>query len=83
MFLKISQNSQENTCTRVSFLKKRDPGTGVFLRNSKKHLFYRIPLDDFFGSLHLYQSTKLPSEQTLSDRYISNYLFNQLIHLKA
>ena len=42
LFLEISQNSQENTCTRVSFsIKlqssglqfywKRDPGTGVFL----------------------------------------------------
>ena len=41
VFLKISQNSQENTCARVSFyivagltpatLLKRDSGTGVFL----------------------------------------------------
>ena len=36
--LEISQNSQENTCARVSglrpatLLKKRDSGTGVFLR---------------------------------------------------
>ena len=29
-FLEISQNSQENTCARVSLL-KRDSGTGVFL----------------------------------------------------
>ena len=41
VFLEISQNSQENTCIRVSFLKvaglrtatllKRDSGTSVFL----------------------------------------------------
>ena len=41
VLLDISQNSQENTCARVSFLiklqasgcnlLKRDPGTGVFL----------------------------------------------------
>ena len=34
VFLEISQNSQENTGTRVSFLiklVKRDSGTGVFL----------------------------------------------------
>ena len=42
VFLEIPQNSQENTCTRVSFfnkvaggacnfIKKRDSGTGVFL----------------------------------------------------
>ena len=30
VFLKVSQNLQENTCTRVSFLKK-DSGTGVLL----------------------------------------------------
>ena len=52
---KIPQNSQENTCARVSFLmkfqvsglhlfSKRDSGTGVFLwilRNFEEHLFYR------------------------------------------
>ena len=55
MFLEISQNSQEITCARASFLKeawglqlylKRDSGTGVFqwiLRNFE-HLFYRTPL---------------------------------------
>ena len=34
VFLEISQNSQENTCDRVSFLIKLQasgPGTGVFL----------------------------------------------------
>ena len=34
-FLVISQNSQENTCARVTFcisLLKREFGTGVFLR---------------------------------------------------
>ena len=39
----ISQNSQENTCARVSAtLSKRDSGTGVFpwiLRNFYNHLF--------------------------------------------
>ena len=32
MFLEMSQNSQENTCARVSFsLLKKDFGTGVSL----------------------------------------------------
>ena len=31
VFLEISQNLQENTCARVSFLIKKDSGTGVFL----------------------------------------------------
>ena len=58
VFLKISQNLQENTCTTVSFLiklqasdlqlyQKRDSGTGVFLwilQNFQEHLFYRTPL---------------------------------------
>ena len=53
MFLDISQNSQENTCTRVSFLikLKRDSGTVVFLwilRNFQEHFFYRTLLDDCF-----------------------------------
>ena len=47
MFLEISQNSQENTYARVSFLIK-----GVFqwvLRNFQEHLLYRIPLEDCFS----------------------------------
>ena len=54
-FLEILQNSQENTCARVSFfnkigglrpatLLKRDFGTGVF--------FYRTPSDDCFSCLN-------------------------------
>ena len=30
VFLKISQNLQQNICARVSFLKKRDSDAGVF-----------------------------------------------------
>ena len=55
VFLKISQNSQENTCARVSFLiklqveacnfiKKRDPGKGdscEFCEFSKNTFSYR------------------------------------------
>ena len=46
MFLKILQNSQENTCTRVSLLKKR-PWHWCFPVNFVKYLrthFYRTPL---------------------------------------
>ena len=57
--LKISQNLQENTCARVSFLVKlltsglhlylkRNSGTGAFqriLRDFKNSIFYRTPLD--------------------------------------
>ena len=56
MFLEIWQNSQENTCVRVSpllkpeacnFIKKRDSGTGVsceIREISKNTFFYRTPL---------------------------------------
>ena len=58
MCLEISQNSQENTCARVSILlklqawclqlyEKRDSGTGIFLcilRNFWEHFFNRTPL---------------------------------------
>ena len=57
VFLKISQNLQENTCARVSFLiklqasglkfyKKRDSGTGVsceFCKISKNTFSHRTP----------------------------------------
>ena len=62
LFLEISQNSQENTSARVSFLvklqawsrqlcQKRHPGTGVFLwilQNFQEHLSYRTPLSGCF-----------------------------------
>ena len=39
MFLRISQNLQENNCVRVSLFKKRDSGTGVcFPQNFVKFL---------------------------------------------
>ena len=54
VFLKVSQNSQENTCARVFFLIKLQ-ATGLFsgvflwiLRNLKERLFYRTPLGDCF-----------------------------------
>ena len=46
VFLEISQNSQENTCARVSFLKKR-PWRRFFPVNFAKFLralFYRTPV---------------------------------------
>ena len=50
VLFEISQNSQENTFARSSFL-KRNSGTGVFLwilRNFYEHLFYKKPLGDCF-----------------------------------
>ena len=62
VLLKISQNSQKNTCARISFLirlqtlglqlyLKRDSATGVFLWilcNFQERFFHRTPLDDCF-----------------------------------
>ena len=45
-FLKISQNSQGNTCVRVSFLIKLQasgPGTGKFCDISKNNFSHRTP----------------------------------------
>ena len=42
VFLKISQNSQENTCARVTLLKKR------LWQRVSKHIFYWTPLGDCF-----------------------------------
>ena len=55
-FLEISQNSQENTCARVSFsfFIKRETLTRVFLwilRNVSEHLFYRTQLVAASGGL--------------------------------
>ena len=50
VFLKISQNSQKNTCARA-FFKKADSGTGVslwILWNCQEHLFYWTTLGDCF-----------------------------------
>ena len=47
VFLVISQNSQENTCVRVSFLIKLQAAPATFLwilRNFKNTVFYRTPL---------------------------------------
>ena len=51
VFLQISQNSQENTCARISPL--RDSITGFFLWifwNLKDLYFYKTPLGDCFCS---------------------------------
>ena len=63
VFFQISKTFQENTCARVSCLKKvqaeacnfikneAGSGTGVFLRilrNFKECLFYRTPLEGYF-----------------------------------
>ena len=63
MFLKISQNSQENICVRVSFLMKLLALACKFIEKytlvqmfscefcETKHLFYRIPLGNCFCTL--------------------------------
>ena len=67
MFLKILQNSQENTCAKVSFLiklqapnlqfyLKKDSSAGVFpwiLRDFYKYLFCRTYANDCFCDIYL------------------------------
>ena len=58
MFLEILQNSQENTCTRVSFLMERRLWHRYFSVNfakfSKNIFFFRTPLVDCFYILRLF-----------------------------
>ena len=61
-FIEISLNSQENTCSRVSFLVKLQ-ALGVFLwtlRNFWEHIFYRTPPDDclWFFTIHPFNMSK-------------------------
>ena len=81
----IYQNSQENTCVRVSILVKlqalglspavllkRDPGTGVFLwilRNLKEHDFYGTRLVDCFLSGNEYPFIKKCSKLVNDHEY--------------
>ena len=62
ILIKISQYSQENTCTRVSFsvkllasasnfIKRRDSGADILLyilQNFQEHLFCRVSANDWF-----------------------------------
>ena len=65
MFLENWQNSEKNTCARVSFLIncrpqacnfiKKDSGTGIFLwilPNFWENFFYTRPLDDCFWNTY-------------------------------
>ena len=57
MFLEISQNSQENTCARDSFLKKLQDYCNFIKKEAlayfEEHLSYRTPPGDCFWLPHL------------------------------
>ena len=54
VFLEISQNSQENTCARVSFLIKSKVFLCEFCKISKNKFFYRIlPAAAFEGVINI------------------------------
>ena len=42
VFLQILQNSQENTCARVSFSIKKNYGVQIFRVQEKKNIIYKI-----------------------------------------
>ena len=59
MFLGISQNPQENTCARASFLIKLQALAQVFCEISKNNFSYRTPLvaaSTTINVITLYQS---------------------------
>ena len=83
-FLKISQKSQENTCARVSFLKKSfrlRPATWLkkrlwhscFPRNFGKFsgtLFWKTPLDNCFWFSEFYYMTNLHNNLSTENKII-------------
>ena len=58
VFLKISQNSQENTCSRVPFLISCNPGSCNFIKTGTlvqvfSYEFYEIFKSTFLDKTHL------------------------------
>ena len=75
MFLEISQNSQENTCARDSFLIQLQARSATFLKKSFRDrcfpvnfskflrtLFYRAPPDDCFCYFYIKQPILLKTQ---------------------
>ena len=79
-FLKLSQNSQENTCARVSFLTKVFSGTENFSVNFAKFLktncFHRTPPVAAFVNFYL-----VPDSATCDENIFRQYLssFSQIV----
>ena len=88
VFLKISQNSEENTCTRVSFLiklkasglqlyKKRDSSTGFFLRILRifyKHLLVQNTSGGCFYTITVWVARYFYLASDSSSQLFSNHL---------
>ena len=88
-----SQNSQENTCARVSFLIKlrawvlqlylnRESGTGFFLwilLNFKEHLFYRTPpvAASVFYNLYLSKYVQWKKKMSISSYHVKRKLYRR------
>ena len=68
--LKISQNSQKNTCVRASFLislQKRDPGTGVFLRVLRNFQEYLLSQNTSGGCFCYLDQFEMSDQATFSE----------------
>ena len=80
VFLEISQNSQENTCARVSFLiKLQVPGLKVeFCEISKNTFSYRTPMAH---TIHVASVNHVFSLRSLSKRrFAVSFFFGNLFH---
>ena len=93
VFLNISQNSQENTCARVSFLIKLQDSACSFIKRetlvqmfscefceiSKNTFSYRTPLDDCFCLMKCYSVILILLWWNLSTTFffINNQKFKQ------
>ena len=80
VFLQISQNSQENTCARVSFLIKLQVFSCEFCEISKNTFFYRTPLPAAFGLRHATLLKETPTKVFSCEfcEVFKNNLFTEL-----
>ena len=82
VFLKISQNSQKNTCARVSFLIKLQAIAGVLRRSAtllKKRLWHRC----FPVNFAKFSRTPFFRKQAASIYFFLHFLYISSIHFFA
>ena len=86
VFLDISQNSQENTCTRllflikfIKFIKKRDSGTGFFPVNFVKFL-RTLFFTEHLWWLLLFISRKVFYDLGYKQDVLNRYLTHRYLH---
>ena len=82
VFLKISQNSQENTCARVSFLMKLQAQTCNFTKKEALIQIFSCEFCEFFKNNFFIEHLQWLLLEWMNFRYTTKYLkFNVLFKL--